>query len=163
MKAKTAWTIALAVVTPFLWWGTYRTFKPFDLSDLSGYDWSMVRFEVGPESPRFSGAIEYMPESAIRSGSDGVKTMTVYLFYETLDRASLHSKARSVCLRCAAEMRRLLPNEHRTVKLAVYGVDSKPLPPEKGACLGRLSSVGDLTIDDPTRKVAIPVPKEEWH
>src|SRR5580704_2468985 len=93
MKAKTAWTIALAVVTPILWWGTYRTFKPFQVSDLGGYDWSMVRFTVRLDDPAF---VE----------NDGVKTMRATLFYPTDDRAGLHSKARAVCLRCAAEVRR---------------------------------------------------------
>jgi hypothetical protein len=151
MKAKTAGTIALAVVTPIIWWGTYRTFKPFSLSDLSGYDWSMVPFTVEPGFPAFLGR-------------NGVKTMKVTLVYPTDDRARLRNNARAVCLRCAAEMSRLLPNEHRAVKLTVYGPPEGHLaPPKEGQCQGYQVPVGDLTIDDPTRETVIPDSKENWH
>jgi hypothetical protein len=148
MKTRTAWTIALAIVTPILWWGAYRTFKPFRLSDLSGYDWSMVRFTVKPGYPDFAEG-------------GGVKTMTVILFYPTDDRASLRSKARAVCLRCAAEMRRLLPNDHRAVKLTLYRASEAQV--EARHPKDPRGSAGDLTIDDPTREAGIPDPKEEWH
>lgn len=145
MKARIAWTIALVFVTPILWWGTYRAFKPFHLSDLSGYDWSMVQFTVKPGYPDFAE-------------SDGVKTMTAILFYPTNDRASLRSKARAVCIQCAAEMRRLLPNDHRAVKLTVYRESEAHVEARHAR-----ESAGSLTIDDPTRGSAIPDPKEEWN
>jgi len=143
MKAKTAWTIALAIVTPILWWGVYRAFKPFELSDLSGYDSSLVQFTVTPGDPTFSE-------------SHGVKTMEAVLFYPTNDRASLRSTARAVCIRCAAEMRRLFPNDQRAVKLTVCAVSEAEAHP-------KTSEAGHLSIDDPNRASAIPDPKEEWH
>ena len=149
MKAKTAWTIALAVVTPILWWGTYRAFKPFQVSDLSGYDRSLVPFKVWSEGQTFGE-------------SDGAKTMRVTLVYPTEDRARLRRKARAVCRRCAAEMRRLLPNDHRAVTLTVYG-DDPIAPPKEGECQWSQPPAGALTIDDPTRETAIPNAKENWH
>ena len=129
--------------------GHLSSVQAFRVSDLSGYDRSLVPFKVWSEDQTFGE-------------SDGAKTMRVTLVYPTEDRARLRRKARAVCRRCAAEMRRLLPNDHRAVTLTVYG-DDPIAPPKEGECQWSQPPAGALTIDDPTRETAIPNAKENWH
>jgi hypothetical protein len=113
-RNRTPFLVVTLLAAVFCWWCMRRAFRPFDLADLNKRDAQGVEMTVLPSDPFLS-----------QEGS--VKTMSVMLCYRTTNRNSLRTEAQRVCLACLAEMRRQLPNEHRAVKVVIFGVSRELL------------------------------------
>jgi hypothetical protein len=145
MKRKRTLFLVVTLLTALCFsWCMRRAFRPFDPADLNKRDAQGVRMTVLPSDPFLS-----------QEGS--VKTMSVMLCYPTTNRNSLRTEAQRVCLACLAEMRRQLPNEHRAVKVIIFGVSSEFLLHN-----WRTDRVGLAAVDDPTDTWPMPSPTITW-